>query len=118
MALVGPLLEKLIGLLTMLLPLAFLAYSGYKGYLWAQQFYVESQANEWLLIIRNGEMLKKGVGLCTWKMPYDQHVRIPSLINQVNFKAEQVTAEMQGVEIRGVLIWNIFREGDGPFRCY
>jgi hypothetical protein len=45
-------------------------------------------------------------------------VKFPSLINQVNFKAQQVTSEMQGVEVGGVLIWSVYREEDGPFRCY
>jgi regulator of protease activity HflC (stomatin/prohibitin superfamily) len=25
---------------------------------------------------------------------------------------------MQGVEVGGVLIWSVYREEDGPFRCY
>ena len=25
---------------------------------------------------------------------------------------------MQGVEVTGMLIWSVHREGDGPFRCY
>jgi len=76
-----PLVEKLIGLAMWLLPFVIFGYSCYYGYKWALQFYIESQANEWLIIIRNGEMVKKGIGLCTWKMPYDQHVKFPSLIN-------------------------------------
>jgi len=75
------------GLATILVPLLILGAIGYNSYEWALQFYIESQANEWLIIIRNGEMIKKGIGLCTWKMPNDQHVKFPSLINQVNFKA-------------------------------
>lgn len=114
----GPIIEKLINLALWILPFALLVYGGYRGYKWALQFYIESNANEWLIIIRNGEMVKKGIGLCTWKMPYDQHVKFPSLIHQVNFKAQQVTMEMQGVEVGGVLIWSVYREEDGPFRCY
>jgi TRAP-type C4-dicarboxylate transport system permease small subunit len=86
-AFIGPLVERLFGIVTMLLPLAIFVASCYYGWKWALQFYIESQANEWLIIIRNGEMVKKGIGLCTWKMPNDQHVKFPSLINQVNFNA-------------------------------
>jgi len=25
---------------------------------------------------------------------------------------------MQGVEVGGILIWSVYREEDGPFRCY
>jgi len=85
MSFIGPIIEKLIGLFSSLIPLAIFAATAYYGYKYALQFYIESQANEWLIIIRNGEMVKKGIGLCTWKMPNDQHVKFPSLINQVNF---------------------------------
>lgn len=40
------------------------------------------------------------------------------MIHEVKFEAEQVTAEMQGIEVSGVLIWSVYREEDGPFRCY
>jgi len=25
---------------------------------------------------------------------------------------------MQGVEVSGMIVWSVFRDGDGPFRCY
>ena len=25
---------------------------------------------------------------------------------------------MQGVEVSGMIMWSVYREGDGPFRCY
>jgi regulator of protease activity HflC (stomatin/prohibitin superfamily) len=68
--------------------------------------------------MREGNMVKCGIGLQTWVMPWDQTVTFPSLINEVNFSAQQVTAEMQGVEVRGNIIWSVYRDGDGPFRCY
>ena len=116
----GPIVEKLIGLLTMiiekvlglmttLLPLIIIGAAAYYGYKYALNFYIESKANEWLIVIRNGEMVKRGIGLCTWIMPTDQWVKFPSLINQVNFSAQQVTSEMQGVEVSGVLIWSVYR---------
>lgn len=115
---VTPILEYAFGWIVVLLPLAILGSAVYYGYKWALKYYIQSQANEWLIIIRNGEMVKKGIGLCTWMMPNDQYVKFPSLINQVEFKAQQVTTEMQGVEVGGILIWSIYREEDGPFRCY
>jgi len=79
---------------------------------------VEAKANEWMLIIRNGKMIKGSIGLATWIMPGDQTVKFPSLINQVTFKASQVSSEMQGVDVTGMLIWSVYRSEDGPFRCY
>ena len=51
-------------------------------------------------------------------MPGDQTVKFPSLIHQVNFKAQQVSAEMQGIEVTGMVIWSILRSDDGPMNCY
>lgn len=84
----------------------------------AIQFWVESKANEWLIIIRNGKMIHQGIGLATWIMPGDQTIKFPSLINQVTFKASQVSSEMQGVDVTGMLIWSVNRDMDGPFKCY
>ena len=25
---------------------------------------------------------------------------------------------MQGVEVKGMLVWSVYREGDGPLKCY
>jgi len=109
---------SLIGLLTTLLPLIFLAASGYLAFNVGQKFWFQGEAKNWVLHVRGGELIKKGIGLATWTMPGDQIITFPSQINQVNFKAQQVTAEMQGVEVSGMLIWSVYRDGDGPLNCY
>ena len=63
-------------------------------------------------------MVNKGIGLCSWTFPGDQVVKFPSLINQVNFTAQQVSAEMQGIEVTGMLVWSVYRDEDGPMNCY
>jgi hypothetical protein len=88
MAVAGPIIERLVSLVTMLIPLVLMYFSGKYLFVWGKQFYIESSANEWLIVIRNGEMVKRGIGLCTWIMPTDQYVKFPSLINEVNFKAQ------------------------------
>ena len=98
--------------------LLFLGYISWAAYSQAMSLWRESKANEWMLVLRNGEMIKSGIGLNTWINPGDQTVKFPSLINQVNFNAQQVTSEMQGVEVTGMLIWSVHRQGDGPFKCY
>jgi hypothetical protein len=45
MTLIGPVIERLIGIVSMLLPLAIIAASGYYGYKYALKFYIESDAN-------------------------------------------------------------------------
>jgi hypothetical protein len=113
-----PIIDKCMGVVQFVLPLIFLAGALRFGYKTAIQFWVESKANEWLIIIRNGKMVNQGIGLATWVMPGDQTIKFPSLINQVTFKASQVSAEMQGVDVTGMLIWSVNRDADGPFKCY
>ena len=36
----------------------------------------------------------------------------------IHFEAQQVTKEMQGIEISGFAVWSVHREGDGPFKYY
>ena len=71
----------------MLIPVVVLGVGGYLAYNTSMKYFVQAEANEWLLVIRNGELLKKGIGLSSWTMPGDQTVTFPSLINQVNFTA-------------------------------
>jgi len=79
---------------------------------------VKAKGNEWLIVIRNGALVKKGIAMGTWKFPGDQIITFPSLIQNVTFTANQVSAEMQGVEVSGMLIWSVYRKEDGPMRIY
>jgi regulator of protease activity HflC (stomatin/prohibitin superfamily) len=42
----------------------------------------------------------------------------PSILRTVDFSANQVTNEMQGVEVSGVLVWTIYKEKDGPLTAF
>ncbi len=63
-------------------------------------------------------MQKAGVGLSTFRGLFDQVATFPSQVNKVVFNTEQVTKEMQGVCVEGMLVWSINRQGDGPFNAY
>jgi regulator of protease activity HflC (stomatin/prohibitin superfamily) len=80
--------------------------------------FVEAEPNEWLLIIKNGKLVKAGVGLKVFLGLTDSFVKFPSRVERVEFTAKNVTNEMQGVAITGFAFWSVFREEDGPFRCY
>jgi hypothetical protein len=57
----------------LLLPLFVLAaaYFGFKKiYALILPFWVEAKGNEWMVIIKNGQMVRAGVGLKTFKMPF------------------------------------------------
>jgi len=71
-----------------------------------------------MLVIRNGNLHKCGIGIHSFIHFGDQIVKFPSKINKVKFAAQQVTKEMQGLEVSGMILWSIFREKDGPFRAY
>lgn len=80
--------------------------------------WVEGKANEWILVMRDGNMVKAGIGLKTFIGPFDQVARFPAKVHRVAFRTEQVTQEMQGVLVASTLVWTILRTGDGPFLAY
>lgn len=80
--------------------------------------FVTAEPNEWMLIIRNGTVIKSGVGISGFIAFGDKVVKFPSKINKVSFSAQQVTNEMQGVEVSGIIVWAIYRDADGPARAY
>jgi hypothetical protein len=51
-------------------------------------------------------------------LPGDTVIKYPSRLNQVTFNVEQVTEEMQGVKVSGMLVWSVYRGDSGPFKCY
>ena len=80
--------------------------------------FASSEPNQWMLVIRNGRVIKSGVGINSYIYWGDKVVKFPSRINKVKFSAQQVTQEMQGIEVSGVIIWAIYRDEDGPSRAY
>lgn len=54
----------------------------------------------------------------TTKMPFDVVATFPAKVNKVNFTTLQTTKEMQGLKVSAMIVWTIFREGDGPTRAY
>ncbi|KAG1659276.1 hypothetical protein FOA52_008205 [Chlamydomonas sp. UWO 241] len=80
--------------------------------------WVTGKANEWILVVSNGRMVKAGVGLTVFRGLYDQVVAFPSVIQKVSWSAEQVSKEVQGLRVSGFCIWSINRIDDGPFKAY
>ena len=87
-------------------------------YNFAKDLWVEGKPNEWVLVMNNGMMKRAGVGLRCFRGPFDQVATFPAKIYKVNFHTEQVTREMQGVRVEGMLVWTINRIGTGPFNAY
>ena len=76
-------------------PFGVLAVAG--AILFAQGQWVQSGADEWLLVIRDGKLVKSGIGMKTFMGITDTIVKFPSRVERVNFTANNVTKEMQGV---------------------
>lgn len=65
---------------------------------------------EFLIHQRLGKTLFAGRDRAAFILPLiDRFYLIPSSVHSVAFKADQITAENQGVEIEGFAIWNIAR---------
>ena len=71
-----------------MIPCAIIAYAGYRAYFIIIPYYKTSSAEEWMVAIRDGKMVKQGIGLCTWTMPGDQVVKFSSKLKKVTFNAE------------------------------
>jgi len=79
---------------------------------------VTAKPNCYLLVFRDGRLIKSGIGLRHFRWWNDSTVSIPATMNKVAFRAEQVTSEMQGLRVEGVVIWTIYRDGEGPVKAY
>merc|ERR1719498_1045152 len=77
----------------------------------ANYLHVSGKANEWVVLIGpDGKMKKCGVGLNCFRGLQDQVAKFPAKVNKVEFATQQVTTEMQGVQVSGAIIWTIYRE--------
>ena len=98
--------------------LAIIVVSVTQAQKFLQSLFVSGKANEWVLIMSNGKLKQTGIGLACFKGPYDQVAKFPARVFKAEFTTTQVTQEMQGIEVRGMLVWTINRTGDGPWKAY
>ncbi len=68
---------------------------------------VTAQANEFLIQMRSGSVVRAGQGLSCFKWPSDSVAIIPTSIAKLGFAADQVTIEKVGVEVRGLAVYRI-----------
>lgn len=68
---------------------------------------VVAQPHEYLIQIRNGNVLKHGQGASCFKWPSDSVTIIPTSVSKLSFKADQVTREKVGVEVTGLAVFRI-----------
>lgn len=68
---------------------------------------MSAQANEFLIQVRDGKVLRAGQGLSCFKWPSDTVAIVPTSIAKLSFAADQVTVEKVGVEVRGLAVYRI-----------
>lgn len=68
---------------------------------------VTAQANEFLIQMRDGRVVRAGQGLSCFKWPSDSVSIVPTSIEKLGFAADQVTVEKVGVEVRGLAVYRI-----------
>lgn len=68
---------------------------------------VTANANEFLIQMRRGNVVRSGQGLSCFKWPWDSVAIVPTSIAKLSFAADQVTTEKVGVEVRGLAVYRI-----------
>ena len=67
---------------------------------------------EFVIHQRMGRIRHLGKGISFFKLPWiDRYTIIPSSTQTIQFKADQITAENQGVEISGFAVWRVVDAG-------
>jgi len=79
---------------------------------------VAAAPDEWVILIRNGRLVKAGVGITVWRWPWEQAARFTSTLQRVSFHADGLSRERIPVQIQGHLFWSISTEGEGPFQAF
>jgi regulator of protease activity HflC (stomatin/prohibitin superfamily) len=68
--------------------------------------------------VRNGRLVKAGIGIRIWRLPGDVVVRFTSTIQRVSFAAEALSKERLRVSIEGFVLWSLAQDGEGALRAY
>lgn len=68
---------------------------------------VTAGANEFLIQLRDGKVVRAGQGLSCFKWPADSVTIVPTSMARLAFVADQVTVEKVGVEVRGLAVYRI-----------
>ncbi|MCU0658796.1 MAG: hypothetical protein MUF64_27115 [Polyangiaceae bacterium] len=70
---------------------------------------ISAKPSEYLVHVRNGKVLasSSGQGASCFKWPRDAVAIVPTSLQQLRFKADQVTLERVGVEVAGLAVYRI-----------
>lgn len=85
---------------------------------WVWSRYEVAEPNQWLLLVRNGKLVKAGVGIRLWRGWGDMVVSFTSTMQRVTFETQVYTKENQPVVVRGFVLWSVNPEGNDPFLAF
>jgi regulator of protease activity HflC (stomatin/prohibitin superfamily) len=69
--------------------------------------YVTVDPDEYVVHYRNGRVINIGRGRSFLALPYDTYLKVPGTLRDINFCADQITMEKQGVRVQGFLAYRI-----------
>jgi regulator of protease activity HflC (stomatin/prohibitin superfamily) len=87
-----------------------LVYFGFRN------FYVAVDPDEFVVHYRRGKVIHSGRGLSFFCFPYDTFLKVRSTIRDINFCADQITKEKQGVRVQGFLAYKV-ADFDVAYQC-
>jgi hypothetical protein len=69
---------------------------------------VSAKPSEYLVHVRHGRITSQsGQGASCFKWPWDSVALVPTSLQEIRFRADQVTAEKVGVEVAGMAVYRI-----------
>lgn len=80
--------------------------------------FVIAQPDEWLLCIRNGRLVKAGIGIHLLRLPGDVVARFTSTVQRVGFSVGALSSERLRVTVDGFILWSVSAAQDGPLRAF
>jgi len=75
---------------------------------------VRVNPSDYVIRLRGGKIYKQGLGMNFFTIPSEQYVILPTTVSKIQFLADQISRENQGVEVSGFAFWKI---GD-PSKTY
>jgi hypothetical protein len=78
--------------------------------------WVRGRPDAWTLVVRDGELVRGGVGLSGLRRPTDQVVQFPASVQRVRFEGGFVDAEGLEARLEGFALWAI--DEAAPLQAY
>lgn len=109
-------LQRLLQQLELPSLLALVPYIAF-AFVWLSRWEA-ARPDEWLLLLRDGQLVSQGIGLRAFRGWRDIATKFPAAMQKVRFQTTQVDRDMQGLDVSGYVSWSVNRDGEGPWNAY